>query len=31
MEITVEQLTPWSMALDAAINTVSKEAVGKEP
>lgn len=31
MEIIVEQLTPWSIALDAARNTVSKEAIGKEP
>lgn len=31
MEVVIEQITPRSLALDAALNTVNKAFVGKEP
>ena len=31
MKVTVERLTPWSLALDLARNTMGKEEHGKEP
>lgn len=31
MKATAERLTPWSLALDLARNTMGKEEHGKEP
>ena len=31
MKVTVERLTPWSLARDLARNMMGKEEYGKEP